>query len=414
MRYEPPQQWTEKLFDSLPDEDDRYEYKSGLLFAKNEDAIKNELAKEICAFANSFGGTLFLGIEDKTKKVDGVRILFKGKQSSKEWLENIIPPLLEFRLQDFRVSEVMGLFSTTRTKIGNDKTLIAIDVFDSDLAPHQSTRDKKYYYRQSSKSEPAPHHYLAYLWGRSNQHSGEVVRTWCTHFLNPLIDFLQQTNRLFEEINSNSEVILSPHYIALSAYEPIFFEWNRWNNLCTHLSAKQFQRIFPIVQMQIGEFTVTVKSFDDCYLKLITDTTLSSDIDGIIKDIYQKFCIQKKLHEECVNETNRETMLKTLVADYFHLSLSHYPDELHRVFIKNVVNAMLRYRPLLPEDELAFWNWCKDTFANRIIGLDETIIDDLEKARKIIRAIAVESLNLANELEELRHELTTRHNTTYI
>src|ERR1041384_4126469 len=167
MYYEPPKKWTEELLKELSAEDDRYEWKSGAQISiRNLNEFWNMLAKEVGAFANSFGGTLFVGVNDDKTKV-GVPAIVSGRTSIERWLENKIPTLFELRLQHFRVSRVQ-LSESTQKQIGDNKVIIAVDVFDSELAPHQCIFDHKYYYRVNSESRPAPHHYLAFLWGRQN------------------------------------------------------------------------------------------------------------------------------------------------------------------------------------------------------------------------------------------------------
>src|SRR5258708_875663 len=175
MCYDPPKKWTEELLDELPfGEDDRYEWKSGAENAvKKPDDFSNKLAKEIGAFANSFGGTLFVGMANDKTKV-GFPVIAKGNTPTERWLENKIPTLFELRLQHFRVGRV-ELSDKTQSQIGDDKIIIAIDVFDSELAPHQCVFDHKYYYRINSESRPAPHHYLAFLWGRASSNMSQVA-----------------------------------------------------------------------------------------------------------------------------------------------------------------------------------------------------------------------------------------------
>lgn len=191
MYYKPPENWTEELFDRLNfDEDDRYEWKSGFQLISGKDTVgfSNKLAKEIGALANSFGGTLFVGIDDQKQKVGIPAIFCKGKTIA--WLESIIPTLLELRLQHFRVSNI-ALSDKTQELIGIGNVIIAIDVFDSELAPHQCKFDHKYYYRVNSKSDPAPHHYLAFLWDRTNANMSQVASWWFRGFMDPLIDIVE-------------------------------------------------------------------------------------------------------------------------------------------------------------------------------------------------------------------------------
>src|SRR2546430_410437 len=112
MFYDPPKKWTEEFLEELSSEDDRYEWKSGAQISKsNLNEFWNILAKEVGAFANSFGGTLFLGVNDDKTKV-GVPAIASGRTSIERWLENKIPTLFELRLQHFRVSRVQLIEST--------------------------------------------------------------------------------------------------------------------------------------------------------------------------------------------------------------------------------------------------------------------------------------------------------------
>src|SRR5690349_19584672 len=112
MLYKYPDEWTEERLRNLPDEDDRYEYKSGLkvdeLIRKqiSEREFVNDLSKEIGALVNSFGGTLFLGVRDGTREIDGCPIILKGRETLKAWLEKSIPEWFDFRLYSFRVNSV--------------------------------------------------------------------------------------------------------------------------------------------------------------------------------------------------------------------------------------------------------------------------------------------------------------------
>lgn len=102
-------QWTEEQIASLPaGEHDYFERKSGQLFDPRADTNKlyDALAKEACAFANSGGGHLLLGVCDDGT-IDGVPPLF-GKTETREWLEQKIPDLLDYRLVDFRVHTVLS------------------------------------------------------------------------------------------------------------------------------------------------------------------------------------------------------------------------------------------------------------------------------------------------------------------
>ena len=156
-----PSDWNEEYVLSLPTEDDTLERKGSALLdltlpESDEDKVRDELAKQLSAFANSGGGQLIYGLTDEGR-VDrgGVSLGVKGRQSTKEWLEDLIPALTEFEILGVNVYEIKR--DSTVSSIGSDKALFVIDIPDSERAPHQSKRDLKYYVRLGARSQPAPH-----------------------------------------------------------------------------------------------------------------------------------------------------------------------------------------------------------------------------------------------------------------
>lgn len=158
----PIENWTEDDVLALPaGENDSFERKgSRLLDLKlpgvDEDKVLNELAKQLSAFANAGGGQIIYGVaDDGTVENGGIASSVKGRQSTKEWLEDVIPKLTEFEILGFNVYEIGP--KPDASSIAAGKALFVVDVPDSDRAPHQSKRDLKYYVRLAGKSHPAPH-----------------------------------------------------------------------------------------------------------------------------------------------------------------------------------------------------------------------------------------------------------------
>jgi hypothetical protein len=165
------EQWTESQVAALPvGEHDYFDRKRGDLLTGSDMRLK--CAKSLSAFANSGGGHLLLGVRDDGT-FDGVEPLH-GSTPTREWIEQIIPGLLSYPLEDFRVHEV---FPATPSAIPSGRVIIVIDVGDSTLAPHQATPNKTYYYRQGSHSVPAPHFYLETLRNRLVRPSLDVQLT---------------------------------------------------------------------------------------------------------------------------------------------------------------------------------------------------------------------------------------------
>jgi hypothetical protein len=147
-----------------PGETDGFERKGARLLdltisGVNQDDVFNELAKQLSAFANTGGGQIIYGVTDGGA-VDngGVARTVKGRQSTEEWLEDVIPTLTDYEIVGFNVYEIAP--KTSRSAIDANKSLYVVDVPDSERAPHQSKRDCKYYVRLASKSQPASHRLL--------------------------------------------------------------------------------------------------------------------------------------------------------------------------------------------------------------------------------------------------------------
>lgn len=154
------ERWTEHDVAALPKgEHDYFDRKSGALLDSAD--FRKDLAKLLSALANSGGGHVVLGVEDDGT-MTGVHPL-RGRTATREWLEQVIPNLVSFPLEDFRVHEVEA---ATPTEIPSGRVVLVVDVGDSVLAPHQTEASRTYYYREGGHSKPAPHFYLETLRNR--------------------------------------------------------------------------------------------------------------------------------------------------------------------------------------------------------------------------------------------------------
>lgn len=84
-------------------------------------------------------------------------------KSTKEWLEDIIPNIVEFPLSNFNVYVIVN---NGKSQISEGKGICLISISDSDLAPHQA-KDQKYYARVGGKSRPISHRLVMDIIGRS-------------------------------------------------------------------------------------------------------------------------------------------------------------------------------------------------------------------------------------------------------
>jgi hypothetical protein len=173
----PVSEWNEEYLLSLPlGEFDWFEAKGRgaldlTLPSVKEDHVLEILAKEISAFANSGGGQLVFGLVNPSNATDkwtvddgGIATSVKGKTGTREWLEDVIPNLVEFPLTDFNVYAITPVGPQSQILPG--RALYIVDIADSLSAPHQSRRDNKYYARVAGKSRPIGHKIVADIMGR--------------------------------------------------------------------------------------------------------------------------------------------------------------------------------------------------------------------------------------------------------
>jgi hypothetical protein len=167
-----PREWDEEYLLNLPvGEFDWLEVKGrrGLdltLPKVNEADIRENLSKAISAFANSGGGIIVFGLENPQNawQIDdgGIELIIK-KPSTREWLEDVIPTLIELPLPSFNVYVIQG--KSDASQIVTGRGIFVIEIPDSDQAPHQAI-DKRYYARVGGKSRPIGHLLVTDIFGR--------------------------------------------------------------------------------------------------------------------------------------------------------------------------------------------------------------------------------------------------------
>ena len=175
----PVSEWTEDDVLALPLENDSFErkgaHKLDLTIPRvSEDEVLNELAKQLSAFANLGGGQIIYGVAN-SGAVDngGIARVLKGRQSTKEWLEDVIPTLTDPEITGFNIYEILP--NASGSAIAADRSLYVVDVPDSERSPHQSKRDWIYYVRLAGKSRPAPHRLIEDIRNRARHPKLETV-----------------------------------------------------------------------------------------------------------------------------------------------------------------------------------------------------------------------------------------------
>ena len=152
------ERWIESDILAFPDgEHDYFERKSGRLFGDNpaseKDEIRKTISKALSAFSNTEGGHLLLGVANDGT-LDGVPGLI-GSTSTRDWIEQQIPHLIEPTIHEFRIHNVEKSVAST---IADGREVIVIDV-EGSFELRQAI-DCVYYYRAGGRSIPAKHSYL--------------------------------------------------------------------------------------------------------------------------------------------------------------------------------------------------------------------------------------------------------------
>lgn len=345
------ERWTESEIVSLPSgEHDYFERKSGAFLKDVE--FREKLAKAISAFANSGGGHLIIGVQDNGS-IDGVAKIHKGRITTRDWLEQTIPHLVNYPLQDFRVHEVEP---DSVSAIPTGQVVIVIDIGDSMQAPHQSAVTKIYHYRAGGRSERAPHHFLEILRGREKYPSQKIAHAWLNFVIAPLLNTLR-----YEEEN-----LINPqqpwHAHQMSTGDTGYFA-----ALSAGLSANemQFVKFYPTIKEALGDHDRAINRVQVEVGALIR--TIESS--GLMAQAYSRFLTSEYLQRiretygtRLDREDTDEKMLQSLFGEHSdserirsiaEFMVYDYPQRWETHFIwplwqtyKNDLMEFLRYSPI--------------------------------------------------------------------
>ncbi|HLF59372.1 MAG TPA: ATP-binding protein [Alphaproteobacteria bacterium] len=142
-------EWTERelleRINNSVEENATLDYKACDALQKN-DGKRNEVSKDVSAFANSAGGIIIYGITERGHIPDAVDEGFNPQEISKEWLEHVINGKIQPRIGD------VTIFSVSLTTTHPGKVAYVVDIPQSHTA-HQAS-DKRYYKRFNFESVP--------------------------------------------------------------------------------------------------------------------------------------------------------------------------------------------------------------------------------------------------------------------
>ncbi len=152
---------------------------------KNFDEFANKMIKIFTSFANTNGGYIILGIEEKDKKNKVFEIVGISKyiqnRNIVEWLNQTLNGNVEPKLYypDPRVIEIPD----------NEKIILIYYIPESTKKPHFNNRESRYFIRQNDSSEAAKHYSIRDMFETTRRHYDEFN------------EFLAKRNLLDEESN---------------------------------------------------------------------------------------------------------------------------------------------------------------------------------------------------------------------
>lgn len=111
------------------------------------DGKKNELSKDVSAFANSAGGTIIYGVIENGHVPTDLDVGFDRSEFTKEWLEQVINSRIQRRVDGIVINEV-ELVTTSPGRVA-----FVVTIPQSVRAPHQA-HDKRFYKRFNFESVP--------------------------------------------------------------------------------------------------------------------------------------------------------------------------------------------------------------------------------------------------------------------
>ena len=198
-----------QLIENEVQENIHLDYKASASLEKN-DKKKDEIAKDVSAFANSDGGVIIYGIVEKDNlpvKID------EGVENKREWLEQII---------NSRISPTIDGVNILPIPVDGNKCVYVVEVPKSYRAPHQHANEKKYYKRFNFMSQPMEDYEIKDIRSRSTRVEQLVyfdIFIESSVFVDFLIQNQTNTPALDVEFNFSQQLVWSEN-----DYIPPLFE----------------------------------------------------------------------------------------------------------------------------------------------------------------------------------------------
>jgi len=121
---------------------------------------KNEISKDVSAFANSDGGIIIYGLHEQNHVANSVSFI-DGKIYTKEWLEHVISSKIQRKIPDLRIYPI-------RFDDKVEQSVYIVKIPQSPFAPHLSS-SSKFYKRYNFESVPMNEYEIRDTYNRIHQ-----------------------------------------------------------------------------------------------------------------------------------------------------------------------------------------------------------------------------------------------------
>lgn len=135
-----------------------FKIKRDLTTYQIDDDFQKTLSKAISGFANADGGVLFLGIDAPQGVTPTIKPIIPFQMFEQE-VNSYISRATQFVVQGILIKSIA-------TPNYNNGGVVSVYIPKSDLSPHCSSKDKKYYQRVGDSFVPMEHYQIADSFGR--------------------------------------------------------------------------------------------------------------------------------------------------------------------------------------------------------------------------------------------------------
>ena len=159
------QESIQRYIDDKEEESAYLEFKRGDALLKNKN-VKEEIHKDVSAFANSDGGIIIYGIEEKNHVAAGI-VPVNGNEITKEWLEQVINTGIKRRIDGLMIEPI-------RIDDKVEQTVYVVTVPRSANAAHMSS-DGHFYKRANFQVVRLDEYEIRDLYNRREQTQLEIA-----------------------------------------------------------------------------------------------------------------------------------------------------------------------------------------------------------------------------------------------